>query len=55
MALLTVSHADLDEDLRLCTNPVERLQEDPLLYGTRSRGERYLFAPIEVETAAGRQ
>ena len=66
MALLTVSHADLDEDLRLTTNPVERLQEgkrsdavpgtagepagdDPLLYGTRSRGERYLFAPIEVE------
>ena len=49
MALLTVSHADLDEAVRLTTNPVERLQEDPLLYGTRSRGERYLFAPIEVE------
>ena len=72
MALLTVSHADLDEDLRLCTNPVERLEEgkrsgypavsdavpgtagepagdEPLLYGVTSRGQRYLFAPIEVE------
>ena len=48
LALLTFTHMALDEELRLCTAAVERLSGDPPVYGVRSRGRQYLFAPIDV-------
>lgn len=34
--LITVEHADLDDPIRLSTDPTERLSTEPLRYGTRS-------------------
>jgi len=34
--LLKISHTDLDEPIRLSTDPTERISIDPLRYGTRS-------------------
>ena len=48
LTLLTISHADLTEDLRLCTAAVERLENDPPVYGVISRGQQYLYAPIDI-------
>ncbi len=48
LALLTFTHAQLPQPLRLCTAPVERLSSDPPTYGVRSRRRRYLYAPIDV-------
>lgn len=46
--LLTFEHADLTEPLRLSTDPTQRLSTNPLQYGTISRGNTFLFAPIDV-------
>lgn len=36
VVLLLLTHPDLDEPIRLSTDPTERLSVDPLAYGTRS-------------------
>lgn len=48
LALLTFTHDDLQEDIRLCTAPVVRLSTDPLVHGVASNGKQYEFAPIDV-------
>ena len=48
VALLTITHDDLAEPVRLSTDATERLSADPLSYGTTSRGEVYQFVPISV-------
>lgn len=34
--LICIEHPELDAPIRLSTDPTERLQDDPLMYGTRS-------------------
>lgn len=56
VVLITIEHDELDEPVRLSTDPTERLSEDPLIYCTRSslmdadpETEPYLFLLAEVE------
>ena len=49
VCLITIDHDLLDEPLRFSTDPTERLSEDPLRYGTTSRGDIYDFLPISVQ------
>lgn len=46
--LLTVEHTSLVDPLRFSSDPTERLDDDPLVYGTTSRGEEYTFLPMSV-------
>jgi hypothetical protein len=41
--LVTITHVDLDEPVRLSSDPTERLSTDPLIYGTTSNGNEFLF------------
>lgn len=45
--LLTITHPTLTTPIYLSSDPTERVQEDPLLYGTVSRGNTYYFLPFE--------
>ncbi|MGR9420670.1 DUF1833 family protein [Rhizobium leguminosarum] len=47
ICLLTVTHEDLDAPIYLSSDPTERLSADPLIYGTVSRGNEYLYLPFE--------
>ena len=47
ICLLTVTHDDLGEPIYLSSDPTERISDDPLIYGTSSRGNEYLFLPFE--------
>jgi len=47
-ALLTITHPDLEDPIRLSGDNTERLTTDPLVYGTVSRGEEYLFIPFRL-------
>ena len=50
--LITVTHADLDEPIRLSTDPTQRIDDGPPpIYGTISNGETYSFFPAEVVLA----
>lgn len=44
--LLTISHPLLVTPERVSSDPTKRISIDPLIYGTRSRGNDYLFLPI---------
>lgn len=46
--LVTITHPDLPTPIRLSNDNTERLGEDPLYYGTISRGEEYLFVGMGV-------
>lgn len=46
--LMTITHPELGEPIRVSTDPTTRLSVEPLLYGTKSRGQDYLFVPMEV-------
>lgn len=46
--LLTITHPNLAEPIRLTSDPTQRLSTDPLVYGTTSRGNDYLFVGMEV-------
>ena len=46
--LMTVDHDDLSSPILLSTDPTTRLSEVPLMYGTVSRGDTYIFIPMEV-------
>ena len=48
VVLVTITHPQLAEPIRLSTDPTERLSEDPLAYGTRSRGEVYQFVMVSA-------
>lgn len=56
--LLTITHASLAAPIRLSTDPTTRLSTTPLVYGTVSRANQYLFVgakvklPDEVDRAA---
>jgi hypothetical protein len=47
ITLLTITHPDLEEPILVCNNPTTRLSDDPLLYGTISRGDTYLYIPFD--------
>jgi len=47
ICLLTVTHESLEEPIYISSDPTTRLSEDPLIYGTESRGEQYIFLPFE--------
>ncbi len=48
VVLMEISHPDLEAHIRLSTDPTERLQSDPLMWGTRSpwRGANPLTQPF---------
>lgn len=48
IVLITFFHVDLVDPIRICTNPTQRLSEDPLMYGTISRGEEFFFIPMDA-------
>ncbi|MBB3523076.1 DUF1833 family protein [Rhizobium sp. BK456] len=47
ICLLTVTHDDLEEPIYLSSDATTRLSDDPLVYGTESRGEQYIFLPFD--------
>lgn len=47
--LLTITHPDLVTPIRLSSDPTTRLTTDPLVYGTVSRGNTYLYIGMKVK------
>jgi len=47
ICLLTVTHETLDDPIYISSDPTTRLSDEPLIYGTDSRGEQYIFLPFE--------
>ncbi|PCD66821.1 DUF1833 family protein [Rhizobium phaseoli] len=47
VCLLTVTHEDLDEPIYLSSDATTRLSDEPLVYGTESRGQPFLYLPFE--------
>lgn len=51
--LVTITHPDLTDDIRLSTDPTQRLDEyttvGDVVYGTVSRGQNYIFFPIRLK------
>ncbi|MBX4944644.1 DUF1833 family protein [Rhizobium binae] len=47
ICLLTVTHESLGEPIYISSDPTTRLSDQPLVYGTESRGEQYIFLPFE--------
>lgn len=43
VVLTEITHPDLEDPLRLSTDPTELLSEEPLVYGTKSGGYDWLF------------
>lgn len=48
VVLITFSHPDLVEPIRISTDPTQRISEDPLIYGTISRGNTFVFVPVNA-------
>lgn len=48
ITLLTITHADLAEPIRLSTDPTTRVSTTPLAYVTTSRGDDYYFVPMQI-------
>jgi len=48
VVLLTIEHADLATPIRLSSDTTSRLTTDPLIYGTESRGNQFLFLPFSA-------
>ncbi|KTR07331.1 hypothetical protein NS365_04545 [Aureimonas ureilytica] len=48
VVLLTISHPMLSAPIRLSGDPTARLSEQPLRYGTASRGALYDFLPFAI-------
>jgi hypothetical protein len=48
VVLLTLSHPDFPDTLRLSSDPTTRLTTTPLTYGTTSQGHDYLFCPMAI-------
>ncbi len=47
IALLTVTHESLSIPIYISSDPTTRLSDEPLLYGTESRGNQYIYLPFE--------
>ncbi|MBB3396880.1 DUF1833 family protein [Rhizobium sp. BK060] len=47
ICLLTVTHEDIGGPIYLSSDPTTRLSDDPLVYGTISRSNEYLYLPFE--------
>lgn len=49
IALLTITHPSIaDDPLYVSSDPTTRLSDTPLTYGTISRGNNYIFAPLQL-------
>jgi uncharacterized protein DUF1833 len=48
VVLVTITHADLEEPIRLSSDPTVRLSDDPLRYGTRHQGAEYEFVLVSA-------
>lgn len=48
IGLITITHPATTEIGRISSDPTRRLGEDPLRYGTISRGEVYWYLPIDI-------
>ena len=52
IALITISHEDLADDIRISSDPTQELTEfttdTDKVYGTVSRGQTYLFLPVAI-------
>lgn len=48
VVLLLIEHPDLDGPVRLSSDPTQRLQDSPPVYGTISQGEEWLFLPFSL-------
>jgi hypothetical protein len=48
VALVTISHEDWEEPVRLSSDPTQRLSLDPLRYGTVSNGVEYDFVLMQL-------
>lgn len=48
ITLVTIAHASLPTPIRLSSDRSLHLSEDPLIYGTRSRGNDYLWVPMSI-------
>lgn len=46
--LLTITHPLLDDPIRLSTDPTTRITEVPLVYGTVSRGETFIYVGMKI-------
>lgn len=46
--LVTITHPDIDGPIRLSSDPTQRLQDDPLMYGTLSQGATWYFLPFSL-------
>lgn len=46
--LLRIAHEDLDEPFYFSSDPTERLNDDPLIYGTTSQSIDWLFMPFTL-------
>ena len=51
IALITLSHADLVDDIRISTDPTEELSSTNLekVYGTTSDSKEYVFLPVRIK------
>jgi hypothetical protein len=51
IALITITHDDLTDPIRISTDPTERLSTplDDIVYGTVSRGNNYVFLPVHIQ------
>ena len=51
ITLITISHESLSDDIRISTDPTQRLVEDAdnIIYGTVSRGKQYYFFNVAVK------
>ena len=55
IALITISHPDLTDDIRISTDPTERLEGEgyttdvQVVYGTVSRGKKFIFFPVKLK------
>ncbi len=48
VALVTITHPDLDAPVRVSSDPTERLSVEPLRYGTRSGGNEFEFVMMSA-------
>lgn len=46
--LVTITHPQLVDPIRVSTDPTERVSDAPLIYKTVSRGQDFIFVPMSV-------
>ena len=53
IVLITLSHDDLEDDIRISTDPTAELEElttdTQKVYGTTSNGKDYIFLPVRIK------